>query len=107
MIDWWYVLANAVWISGAALALAVVSYAYWAAPQQQQKLRAVLGTTAYQIALYGAGLLFCLGLAAIAAGWLEIVVWAGLSLICLAQLISHWRTLRRSKNHESDSDQSA
>jgi hypothetical protein len=107
MIDWWDVLTNAVWISGAALALAVVSYACWAAPQQQQKLRTVLGSTAYQLALYGAGWLFCLGLAATSTGWLEIFIWAGLSVICLAQLISHWRTLRRSKKHESNSDQSA
>jgi hypothetical protein len=97
MIDWWQVLANAVWISGAALALAVVSYASWAASLRRMKLRAVLRESAYQLALYGAGTLFCLGLAATAlAGW-EGLLWLGLGLGCVAQFISIWRKQRRTE----------
>jgi hypothetical protein len=97
MIDWPQILGNALWIGGAALALAVVSYASWAAHQQQQKLRVILGAAAYQCALYGAGLLFCLGLAVTAVRWWEALLWAALGLGCVVQFVLTWRTLHRTE----------
>ncbi len=95
MIDWSQVLANALWLSGAALALAVVSYASWAATVRRTRMRAVLREGAYQLALYGAGILFCLGLAATALAGLEALLWLGLGLGCVVQFISIWRKQRR------------
>ena len=51
MIDWWGVFSNAIWISGAALALAALSYASWEASVQHQRLRQALGRSSIQAAL--------------------------------------------------------
>ena len=97
MIDWSQVLANALWLSGAALALAVVSYASWAATLRRTKLRAVLREGAYPLSLYGAGTLFCLGLAATAMAGLEALLWLGLGLGCVVQFILSWRRQRHTE----------
>ena len=75
MIDWWGVFSNAIWISGAALALAAVSYASWQASVQHQRLRQALGRPSIQAALNAAGALFSLGMAATARTPLEVVIW--------------------------------
>ena len=53
MIDWPRVLSSAVWIGGAALALATLSYASWLASLRGERLRAVLQRSAYQRAAAG------------------------------------------------------
>ena len=94
MIDWPLVLSSAVWIGGAALALATLSYASWQASVSGQRLRVVLQQALYQRLLLAAAGLICTGLGLTATIWLETVLWlllAGLSFISL------WRNLRRKK----------
>ncbi|MBI5567050.1 MAG: hypothetical protein HY870_19290 [Chloroflexi bacterium] len=87
MIDWWAVFSNAIWISGAALALAAMSYASWQASIDGQRLRQALGRPAIQAVLNIAGALFSLGLAATARGPLEIGVWLLLAGLFIYQWI--------------------
>ena len=95
MIDWLLVLSSAVWISGAALALATLSYASWLANLQGERLWTVLQRSLYQRLLLIAACLVCMGLGLTAASWLETVLWFILALMSAATLISRWRTARR------------
>ena len=94
MIDWPQVLANAVWISGAALALATFSYASWLASLRDERLRDTLGQAALQLLLRGAAVLICLGLGLTANSLLETVLWLALAGFSAAAFISLWRALR-------------
>ena len=98
MIDWPLVLFSAVWIGGAALALATLSYASWSASLRGKRLRAVLRQSAYQRLLLAAASLICVGLGLTAASWLESALWLILAAISAAALILLWRKARR---HES------
>jgi hypothetical protein len=89
MIDWPQVLANAVWIGGAALALATFSYASWLASMRDERLRDTL-----QLLLRGAAVLVCLGLGLTANRLLETVLWLALAALSVAAFISLWRTMR-------------
>ena len=95
MIDWPRVLFSAVWIGGAALALAALSYASWFASLRGERLRAVLQRPAYQLLLRAAACLTCVGLGLTAATGLETVLWLILAVISAAAFISLWRTTRR------------
>jgi hypothetical protein len=53
MIDWRLVLFSAVWIGGAAVALATLSYASWSASLRGERLRTVLQRPVYQRAAAG------------------------------------------------------
>ena len=75
MIDWYNLLANALWIFALALALFVLSFARWEAAQQGEKAGAVLNRPNWQIWLNVAGMLFSLGLAATAQKAWEWGVW--------------------------------
>jgi hypothetical protein len=81
------VFSNAVWISGAALALAALSYASWQASVNHQRLRQALRLAAYQAALNAAGALFSLGMAATGRSPLEVVVWLVLAGLFIYQWI--------------------
>jgi hypothetical protein len=94
MIDWWGVFSNAIWIGGAALALAALSYASWQASVNHQRLRQALGQSALQAALNAAGALFSLGMAATARSPLEIVIW----LVLAGLFIYQWIRDRRAKH---------
>ncbi len=94
MIDWPQVLANAVWISGAALALATFSYASWLASLRDERLRDTLGQATLQLLLRGAAVLICLGLGLTANSLLETVLWLALASLSAAAFISLWRMLR-------------
>lgn len=97
MIDWPRVFFGAVWISGAALALATVSYASWSASQRRERLRAVLQRSEYQRALLVAAFLISMGLGLTATSPLETVLWLILAVVSAATLISLWRTARRTR----------
>lgn len=91
MIDWASVLANSLWISGCALALAAASYASWQASITQRRWRQVLGQRRFRLWLNGAAILFCLGMAATArSGW-ETIVWL---LLTIAFSVAFIRDLR-------------
>jgi hypothetical protein len=97
MIDWPLVLFGAVWISGAALALATLSYASWSASVQGERLRTVLKRSEYQRTLLAAACLISAGLGLTATSPLETVLWTILAVISAASLISLWRTARRTR----------
>jgi len=97
MINWLLVLSSAVWIGGAALALATVSYASWFASLRGERLRAALQQPVYQLLLRAAACLFCAGLALTAAAELETVLWLLLAVISAAAFISLWRKTRRNR----------
>ena len=97
MIDWLLVLSSAVWIGGAALALATLSYASWSASVRGERLRAVLQRPVYRLLLLAAACLIGVGLGLTAATGLETVLWLILAVISAATFISLWRKTRR--NH--------
>ena len=95
MIDWPLVLFSAIWIGGAALALATLSYASWSASMRGERLRMLLRQAAYQRRLLAAACMICIGLGLTAASWLELALWLILAVICAAAFISLWRKARR------------
>jgi hypothetical protein len=95
MIDWPLVLFSAVWIGGAALALAAFSYASWSASMHGERLRTVLQRSEYQRVLLVAACLICAGLGLTATSWLEAVLWIILAVISAAAFISLWRKAHR------------
>ena len=97
MIDWGWVISNALWICGASLALAAVSYASWVASVRHDRLRAVLRQPGLKSALSAAAVLFCLGLATTAVALLEIAIWMVLAVLAAVQFILSWRELRHPK----------
>jgi hypothetical protein len=97
MIDWPLVLFGAIWISGAALALATLSYASWSASLHGERLRAVLQRSLYQRALLVAACLICVGLGLTATSPLETVLWIVLAVSSATAFISLWRTARRNR----------
>jgi hypothetical protein len=97
MIDWPQVLASAVWISGAALALATFSYASWLASSREERLRDSLRQATPQMLLRVAAVLFCLGLGLTANSLLETVLWLALAVFSAAASIAFWRTLRSTR----------
>jgi len=98
MIDWPLVLSSAIWLGGAALALATLSYASWSASLRGQRLRAVLQQSTYQRVLLAAAFLICVGLGLTAAAWLETVLWLILAVISATSFISLWRKARRTRS---------
>ncbi len=92
MIDWWNVFSNAIWIGGAALALATLSYASWQASVDGQRLRQALGRVSLQVALNIAGALFSAGMAATARYPLEIILWLILAVLFIYQRLRARRT---------------
>jgi len=87
MIDWFNLAANALWIFGLAVALAVVSHASWQAALHHEKLRSRLAQPVYQIFIDLAAVLFCLGMAATSRRVWEIILWSGLAVLFVAQAV--------------------
>ncbi len=87
MIDWLNLGANALWIIGLALGLAVFSYASWQASVNKEKLREAINQPGVQVGLHAAGILFCLGLAASSGALWEKAAWLVLGLLFLIQMI--------------------
>jgi len=86
MIDWWALIANSMWITAAALALAVVSVGYYQSQTKGVKLKTVLNRVGYLIALHAAGALFCVGMAATSDRWWETGLWAVVGILFGIQL---------------------
>jgi hypothetical protein len=94
MINWISLGGNALWITGCAVALAVLSHAQWAASLHGIRLRQQIQNAPNQRALSAAGILFCLGLGVTSDRTLETALWLLLSLTFLVQLAQIWRRLR-------------
>jgi len=75
MIDWLNLLFNSIWIIAIALALAVVSIAYYQSRQRGKKIRQVLNSPPYTLLLNIAGTVFCLGMVVTSTKWWEIILW--------------------------------
>ena len=75
MINWLNLLSNSIWIIAIAFALAVFSIAYWETQTGGEKLRALFSEYRYAFPLILAGVVFCLGMAAISARWWEWIFW--------------------------------
>ena len=75
MINWFALLMNSIWILAIALALAVVSIAYYQSSQAGKKIGRLLITPKFTLPLNIAGGVFCLGMALTANRWWEIILW--------------------------------
>ncbi len=74
MIDWSGVASNSLWIAGLAIVLATVSYAYWAAGQQQSSTMKVIQERQFMRFVYLGLILVGLGLAATSNSTLELLL---------------------------------
>ena len=83
-------------LTACALALAVISYANWAASLRGEKMRVALGRPRVKTVLGLAGTLFCLGQAATSRTILEVVIWLALTGLFVIQTIKDWREFRHS-----------
>jgi hypothetical protein len=92
VIDAVSLVANALWIAGLALLLAVLSWSHWIASTETTRFRLVLDRPRVQMALYIGLALFSAGLAATARSWWERVLWLLLTVWWLAQA---WMSTRR------------
>jgi hypothetical protein len=92
MIDWVMLGANALWILGLSIGLAVFSYASWEAWASHSTLRESLAKPSFQAVLNLAGTLFCLGLAATSTVLWQAAVWLLLAALFLWQT---WSALRK------------
>jgi hypothetical protein len=75
MIDWLYVGLSALWIAGLSLELAALGIALYLASEEKQQLGKVLSRNGFRLALDLGMLLFCAGLAGLAAAWWEKLLW--------------------------------
>lgn len=81
MIDWVSLGFGALWISGLGLVTAALSFAYYLAGQQKQRLRQILKMPACQIMVDLGLVFFCLGLAGGVSEIWERILWVVLALI--------------------------
>jgi hypothetical protein len=75
LIDWRMVAFATLWISGLALVLSALGFAYYEASQEDQKLLARLRRTGYQRAVNAGLTLFCIGMIGGSSAWWERVLW--------------------------------
>lgn len=95
MIDWYNLVANALWICALALALAVLSFASWEAKVGGERLRVVLSRPRWEFALNLAGALFCIGLAVTSDRIWERALWLVLAGLYLFQIgLGVWKRRR-------------
>ena len=99
MIDWGGLVANALWIIGCALGLAVLSYANWEAGMRGERLRFRLRQPRMQCAINLAGALFCLGLAVTSDSAIATILWLFLTVSFFARLWSAVVSLNRVGAH--------
>lgn len=92
MIDIFSLAANALWILGLAVLLAVLSWARWEARSEQVRFRQVLARPPIQVGLDLGLLLFCVGLSATARAWWERVLWG---LLGIAWAVHACRAVRK------------
>jgi len=90
MIDWLDLAANSLWVLGCSLALAAFSYASWQAWLYRQSLRLRLGSPGTLRVLALAGMLFCIGLAAL-SGSNKALLWGILAFLFLLQFACSFR----------------
>ena len=86
MIDWLNLLFNSIWIFAMALALAVISIAYYQARVSGPKLSQLLNSARYGLPLNIAGAILCLGMGLTSDRWWEIMLWVVLLVLLVIQI---------------------
>ena len=102
MIDVWAVLANSLWILGAAVLLATISWAYWVANTQGDRLRTVMSLPRIQQALHGGFFLFCAGLAATSRAWWERLLWGLLAAVWMVRALRERINTHKVDTHKQE-----
>ena len=91
MFQWLTVARNALWILGAAVLLAQLSYASWLAREQNRPLRLILSAPGPKRRLWLGLALIAAGLTLTAATLWEQLIWTAFTLFTLINL---WRVGR-------------
>jgi hypothetical protein len=91
MIDWVNLCFNALWVLGAAVILAALSFFYYEAQRRGERLRARLAAPGFQAWLSVGLALISLSLALIGPRWWERVLWGLLCAMSAWQLWIAWR----------------
>ena len=94
MIDWASLAFNGLWVLGAAVVLAALSFSYYEAQRRGERLRAQLAAPGFQAWLSAGLVLISLGLALIGPHWWERVLWGLLCAMSGWQLWTAWRDWR-------------
>jgi hypothetical protein len=100
MIDWFGLFHSALWVLGAAIALASLSYADWRRRLAEPPVgfRQAIAGHGF-LATFSLGLtLFCAGLAIGASSWWQIAGWALLALGFGWLALRSWRRSRRDRS---------
>ncbi|HDD24191.1 MAG TPA: hypothetical protein ENF52_02005 [Chloroflexi bacterium] len=92
MIDWVGVAFNALWVLGAALILAALSFFRYDALQRGERLRTRLAAPDCQAWLSAGMALISVSLALLSHRWWERGLWALLALLNAWQVWVAWRT---------------
>jgi hypothetical protein len=95
LIDWPYVVCNALWILGLSVALAAWSYLSWWAWARGQRLRQALSLPLFVVPLSAGMLMFSVGMSWGAAHGGERALWAGLALWFAWEIVSSVRRAHR------------
>ena len=91
MIDWVNVFFNVLWILGAAVILAALSFYQYDAQRRGERLRVRLAASDFQAWLSIGLVLISLSLALIGPRWWERVLWGLLCVMSAWQLWGAWR----------------
>jgi hypothetical protein len=101
MIDWFDVLANALWILGLAVLLTAFSLAHWLASRSQETLRQTLMEPRFRLAIAAALVLFALGPLLGVEPWWHKIAWAGVLALAAWEVIVARRDWRSGQTKRS------
>ena len=90
MIDWYALFWNSLWVVGASVLLAALSYHHWLAHEQGVRFRTQLETADGQRPLWAGFLLIAVGLAGTSPVWWETAVWGALALYAILNIYLNW-----------------
>jgi hypothetical protein len=91
MIDWAGLIFNALWVLGAAVILAALSFSHYEAQRRNERLRVRLAAPTFQMWLSVGLALISLGLALIGPRWWERVLWGLLCAMSTWQFWTAWQ----------------
>jgi hypothetical protein len=92
MIDWAGLAYSGLWVLGAAVILAALSFSHYEAQRRGERLRTRLAARGFQTWLSAGLTLISLGLALIGPRWWERVLWGLLCAMSAHKLWSTWRS---------------
>ena len=95
MVDWLSLAFNALWVTGSALLLAVLSISNWIARASGKRLRDQLTQPRQQVMLALSGQLFSAGMLGTATILWERIIWGLLVLAFTLLLVQAIRSARR------------